>query len=900
MLDQAKPPVPLSSETRDLIEAKVASGRYRDPDAVMRAALAALAREEERAREPSKELLGSVFDSRVLGFSIFDLATGQTIAINDYALELAGVTREAFERGEWDWRQATLPEYLHLDRRGMDQIRERGWCDPFDKEWLSARGERVPIRISGAALPGEPARAVAYIQDLRAQRSAEDALRRSEERLDLAVTSAKIGIFDWEVPTGALIWSEEEKRLFGIEDGGFRGHIDDWAARVLPDDRARMEADMAAAMARGDAQMDFAFRLRRADGAVRHVEGSGRFLYAEDGSPLRMVGVNRDVTERIEAEEALRESRSLLQSLFEAAPLHTGVVEDRGDDLVYLVTNQATAAVLGEPETGLAGKTLRDIHLSEAEVAAWLEVMRGCHAAGGPVTTEFEFMQAGRSIGWFLGTFTPLPAGRHPRPRTSFVAIDITALKRTSEALRESEARLRSVTDNLPNGLIYQAERDPDGTLRFTYLSGAIERLHGMTAEEAIADFEALDRQVLPEFKPILNEARRHAAENGLTMDIEIPMRSPSGEVRWFQRTSAPRMLASGVQIWDGVEIDVTERRLAAEAARARTHELETVLATVPAAVWFTYDPDVRHVVRNRYATRLMGVDPASDASFGSAGIPHIRLMRGGVPVAPGEMPLQRAMRGESLDEEEYDFVFSDGRVHTLLSSAAPLRDEAGRIIGAVSVGLDISERKRAEEQRTLLIHELNHRVKNTLATVQAIAVQSLRGAASPEAARETFTARLMALAKAHDVLTRESWEGADLMDVVTGAVEPHRAAGRERFDLSGPRVRLSPAMALSIAMALHELATNAAKYGALTTEGGRVAVAWRVEEGALRLEWRESGGPPVAAPTRRGFGTRLIERGLASELRGEVRLAFEASGVVCTMAAPLDAGTAQAGAAAA
>jgi two-component sensor histidine kinase len=248
--------------------------------------------------------------------------------------------------------------------------------------------------------------------------------------------------------------------------------------------------------------------------------------------------------------------------------------------------------------------------------------------------------------------------------------------------------------------------------------------------------------------------------------------------------------------------------------------------------------------------------------------------------------------------EEEYDFVFSDGRVHTLLSSAAPLRDEAGRIVGAVSVGLDISERKRAEEQRTLLIHELNHRVKNTLATVQAVAAQSLRNAASPEAARDTFTARLMALAKAHDVLTRESWEGADLHDVVTGAVAPYRTGGRDRFDLSGPPVRLQPSTALAIAMALHELATNAAKYGALSGEGGRVGIAWGLEDGRLRLEWREGGGPPVAPPSRRGFGTRLIERGLAAELEGEVHLAFEPAGVVCTMTASLRPGAADAAAA--
>jgi PAS domain S-box-containing protein len=760
MLDPSTCDDQIAPDTRQLIAERLARGGYAGADDLLRSALAALSREEQRRQEPSDEVLRSVFQSRVMGFAILDLASGRTLSINDYALTLAGTTREAFERGAWDWNRITPDEQIPRDVEALAQVRARGWCDPYEKDWLDPQGRRVPVRISGAALPGSPPRAVIYIEDMRPH------------------------------------------------------HI---------------------------------------------------------------------------ADAALRESRLLFRSLFEAAPLHAGVVERRGDDLVYLFTNRATADLLGFAEGALDGRALRDVGLTDAESDAWRDLMDRCHADGRPMTLEFEFTMGGRSVGWFLGTFTPLPSGAGGHPRTSFVAIAITEQKRTTQALRESEARLRSVTDNLPNGLIYQAERDPDGTLRFTYLSGAVERLHGVTAEAAIADFALLDSQVLEEFRPVLAEARRHGAENGLTMDIEIPMRTPSG-LRWFRRTSAPRMLENGIQVWDGVEIDVTERRLAVEAASARSHELETVLATVPAAVWFTHDRQVRHVVRNRYATRLMGVEPDSGESFGSDGLPHIRLMRDGKPVAAHDMPLQRAMRGERLDEEEYTFVFADGRVHTLLSSAAPLQDDAGRIVGAVSVGLDITERKRAEEQRVLLVHELNHRVKNTLATVQAIAVQSLRGTGSPEAARDTFTARLMALAAAHDVLTRESWEGADLVDVAAGAVEPHRVAGSDRFELSGPSVRLTPSMALSIAMALHELATNAAKYGALSNESGRITLAWRVDGATLRLEWREHGGPPVTAPTRRGFGTRLIERGLSAELGGEVRLAFEPDGVVCTMVAPLGA----------
>jgi two-component sensor histidine kinase len=182
--------------------------------------------------------------------------------------------------------------------------------------------------------------------------------------------------------------------------------------------------------------------------------------------------------------------------------------------------------------------------------------------------------------------------------------------------------------------------------------------------------------------------------------------------------------------------------------------------------------------------------------------------------------------------------------------------------------------------------------VKNTLATVQSIASQTLRNAPTAEAAREAFESRLLALSRTHDVLTRENWEGAFLGEIVVQALEPYKSYGEQRLHWCGPMVRLSPRMALALAMALQELATNAVKYGALSNTTGRLDIGWSVEqhtgEPRLVLRWEESGGPSVQAPARRGFGTRLIERSLAQELHGEARILFEPTGVVCTVNAPL------------
>jgi two-component sensor histidine kinase len=180
--------------------------------------------------------------------------------------------------------------------------------------------------------------------------------------------------------------------------------------------------------------------------------------------------------------------------------------------------------------------------------------------------------------------------------------------------------------------------------------------------------------------------------------------------------------------------------------------------------------------------------------------------------------------------------------------------------------------------------------VKNTLATVQSIAAQSFRNGRDGSGSREVFEARLMALAKAHDVLTRESWESADLREIVIQAMAPLAGEEGRRYVIAGPSLRLPPRAALPLAMALHELCTNAAKYGSLSTPAGQVAITWRLaseENGEhLRLCWRESGGPTVEPPRRRGFGSRLIERGLAHELGGMARIRYEPSGVVCEIEA--------------
>lgn len=232
------------------------------------------------------------------------------------------------------------------------------------------------------------------------------------------------------------------------------------------------------------------------------------------------------------------------------------------------------------------------------------------------------------------------------------------------------------------------------------------------------------------------------------------------------------------------------------------------------------------------------------------------------------------------------------GRIRWIRSIGRTDLDGAGRRVSLQGVSLDITDRKLVEEQRSLLLNELNHRVKNTLSTVQFLAAQTLRSTESCAQARQVLEDRILALSRAHDVLTSENWGGASLRETVFQALQPFLTTGN-RVLTNGPEVKLSPRQTVGLSLALHELATNAAKYGALSNETGEVRVAWCCEifdgHRRLLLTWAESGGPVVAPPSRKGFGSRLIERSLSSELMGAAELDYRPEGVVCRISMLVD-----------
>lgn len=440
-------------------------------------------------------------------------------------------------------------------------------------------------------------------------------------------------------------------------------------------------------------------------------------------------------------------------------------------------------------------------------------------------------------------------------------------------ALQASEERLRAIFSQSAAGIV-----QTDLTGRFLLVNNRFCEILGYSESELLS-MRMRDICIAGD----IDEADRlfqTVAERGQSFEMENRLRRKDGNLVWVASSvAALRDKDGGFQQATAIIVDITERKRAQDVER----RLAAIIASSNDAI-LGIDLGMKITSWNTGAERLYGY--TADEVIGRSVLVLVPEDR------QGEEPaiLRQVSAGLKVEPYETARLHKDGRSVPVLLSVSPIYDAYGVIVGASKIAHDISARKDAERLQSVLVGELNHRVKNLFATVLAISRQTLGHGQIDAADVRSFEARLSSMARAHDLLTHGTWEQAELRAIVEQSISPYSP---DRFAVTGPSIQVPQRAVVSICLALHELATNAAKYGALAVDQGRVSIAWTVQTGTgsparLVLRWEETGGPPVTPPTHRGFGSRLIENLLAAELNGTVKITYDPKGVVCEVDANL------------
>jgi PAS domain S-box-containing protein len=541
---------------------------------------------------------------------------------------------------------------------------------------------------------------------------------------------------------------------------------------------------------------------------------------------------------------------------------------------VILDWSARAEAAFGWPREEVLGRGLIEVLAPLRHQAAYRQVLaRRLASPEPPVERQKSQLMAVRKDGVEVPIEVSLAAFGDPGA-TVFLGFirDVADRVEVHDRLTASEARFRAAIGAV-DGILWT--NDASGRMvgdqpGWSALTGQTSEMYqGFGWAAAVHPDDA---------EPTLRAWKAAVAQGG-PYTFEHRVRRHDGAWRDFAVRAVAVLEPDGsIREWIGVHTDITERKRAEERLREGEARFRAMADSAPAPVWMT-SAEGGITFANEAFAEFAGLDAQDLLGDAWIGMIHPEDV---ATVGARRAAARGAPEGPRPWSFEARFRCGDGTYRWMVANARPQIDARGQFQGYIGMAMDMTETKAAEARQRLLINELNHRVKNTLASIQSIVRQTLRADEATARVRERLIERLLAMSAAHDVLTRESWEGAALDEIVRQGVAPFvddRDPGR--VSIAGPSLRVGASTALSLALAVHELATNAAKYGALSIPAGKVVIAWdQVGDNGAVLTWAERDGPPVAPPDRKGFGTRLLDRGLSADLGGQPKLTFDVEGV--------------------
>ncbi len=596
----------------------------------------------------------------------------------------------------------------------------------------------------------------------------------------------------------------------------------------------------------------------------------------ESGEPAGVMAIVTETTARVAAEEWQAGERDRLRQMFDQAPGFMAMLT--GPDHVFELTNAAFMQLVGHRK--VLGQPVRHA-LPEIGEQGFLELLNHVYTTGeaflgSVMKAEIQRVPGAPKEERFLDLVYQPVRGPDGKIFGIFTqGMDVTARVVAEQALRQSEAQFRMFAEAMPNHVwtsTPQGDLDWFNRRVYDYSGSEIGALNGR-AWGSIVHTDDLGSAATA-------WAAALAAE--IPYETEFRLRRADGVYRWHLARAVPIRDPDGaVTKWIGTNTDIDDQKQSAQALLESERRLQLSQNAAGIAA-LELDIASGTVIGSEGFWDLWGLSPRESV--------HISVLEN--IVLPEDKNIRSTAetrsKGTAVPNVEYRIRRADtGEVRWLSRNIDFVHDDAGRPIKMFGVLQDVTEVKEAQARQKMLTHELEHRIKNILAMVSAIASQTLRHT-DIDTARTAFNERIRALANAHDILNSTRWTRASMNEVIANSIT---AFPTEQISVSGPDLSINPKMALSMALAINELGTNALKYGALSVPDGKVTVEWSVgpvqQDDRLTWRWLESGGPAVTQPSRRGFGSFLITRVFAADFNGKVQIEYRAEGIECILTAP-------------
>ncbi|MFO1131439.1 MAG: PAS domain S-box protein [Hyphomicrobiales bacterium] len=675
-----------------------------------------------------------------------------------------------------------------------------------------------------------------------------------------ALSVARIVFYSMDCSSGFMLRSDNCMDILGVPPAGPTAA---WSLVIFPEDRTQYE-QARLALSREQPGFEVEYRVENSrTGKQFWVLDRGEGEFDAEGRLTGIRGAIIDVSARISVELELRKAARLRSVVFEAARMAAWHLDVAADRFTFTDELLALLEIDRRHFDGTPAALENAIHPDDRE--AWRTAHDQARTPGNRVEIEFRLLVPGPRTRWILSR-GEVVRRLDGAPLESYgVMIDITERK----AAEEAAARLAAIVESSEEAIIAK-------TLRgiITSWNKGAERLFGYTAEEMIGE----------SIWKLIPEDGEHE-EIHILNTVRIGQSVPSHESVRLHRSGrrihvavsvSPILNAQGMVVGAStIARDVTERRRQTELLRENEARMRLALKSARAGAW-TFDLKRRELHWSPEMFALYGLDPA-------AGQPSREQLAKRISPAHRQRArkeFSRAMLQGGSFTLEFPIIRPDGTEIWTALAGDVIKDDRGKPIAARGIDQDITERKNWEKRQAMLLRELSHRVKNTLAVVQSVARQTLRSSPSPRSFVEAFEGRIRSLAASHSLLTEADWGGAGLDTIIRHQVAAMVHDYDGRFRLKGPDVVLSAEVATQLGLVLHELATNAAKYGSLSVPDGHVDIVWTASRSKLSLMWRENGGPSIEKkPDFSGFGTLLINSSAQ-----KVTQRFLRHGLVCKL----------------